>query len=75
MIALQGLDDAMPFSHRPNALGCGKGCRERGDVWDLVPDRRFADIGIVVLAQPSARCVDHQVDLAVLDGIYSYCAI
>jgi len=47
-------------------------CRsQRGNVRCLVPDSGLSNIGIIFFAELAAWCVDHQMNLAVLDMIHN----
>ena len=69
MIVLQGLRAAVPLEEGGDALRGGDGGGDRRNIRDFILDCRLADVGVIRLAQPSRRGVDHQIDLPVLDCI------
>ncbi len=71
MIALNGLHFAFLSVKGPDASCRGK-CRSQcGNVRCLVPDSGLSNIGIIFFAELAAWCVDHQMNLAVLDMIHN----
>ena len=69
MVGLKGLDLPMSLTECLNTSGRCKGSGQCGDVGDFIFNRRFPDVGVIVLTQFAAGGVDNQLNLVVLNAI------
>jgi len=69
VITLQRFGPAVSLPESHDTLYRGHCCSDRGYIRYLVFDGRLADVGVVVFAQTPGRRINHQLNLAVLDGI------
>lgn len=61
----------MPFPEGGNSLGGGAGGGDGCNIGHLVLDGRFADVGIVMLAELAAGRIDDELNLFVFDPIHN----